>query len=251
MSDLFDTQEPPATTASNGDVLPESWASILVKIPPIFREALTKGAQANHDALLDKLREKSGHHVHDAITAETTVMASLSGVVFMPLHLIAPDKVEEINQLLERSNGTQALWQWLKDAYPNADTLLVLGDQPNPEQFEQVLDETLSNQPAKTLVCGPGATIEPLLRSYGEPRNYLTYGIQSMDERKGAGWNQAPGPALEKKVDDLLRQHKPNRAIVFEPAQMPATHLMAEKCQALGVPLERIEAQSLTKKMKP
>lgn len=254
MSDLFETPEADSTldavAAAPSGKAPDSWETIGSKVPKYLRAPLIERAWKTHDETLAKLQSnESFARTFSHITAETTAMADINAAIFMPLHLVKDSQREEAIATLSKGVGDLSLW--LKEHYPTADVVLIVGDQPNEETLAAQLDSIFEENPAKRLVCGPGAGVEKMVRDFGEARNYGTAQIGSIDERGGAGWTQTPGPKLEKMVDDLLRQYQPTRMVAFEPLQMPATHQMVEKAEKLGIPVIRIDAPSVKSRFQP
>lgn len=254
MSHLFKTPESDPTqetiAATTSGKAPDSWESIGSKVPKYFRAPLIERAWKTHAETLEKLKSNETFartFIH--ITAESTAMADINAAIFMPLHLVKESQREEA--LATLSNGVGDLSVWLKNKYPTADVVLIVGDQPNEETLVEQLDTIFESSPAKRLVCGPGASVEKMVRNFGETRNYGAAQICSIDERGGSGWTQTPGPKLEKMIDDLLRQHQPARIVAFEPLQMPATHQMVEKAEKLGIPVMRVDAPSVKSRFQP
>lgn len=253
MSDLFEADPLDQDVAEiNFPVkkVPDSWQSIASKVPKYIRAPLIERAWKTHAETLEKLeKNESSVKSFNHITAETTAMADISSAVFMPLHLIREDQKKEALEAL--SEGVGHLSNWVRKAYPNADVVLIVGDQPNEETMSEQLDELFEASPAKRLACGPGSGVEKMVRDFGEARNYGNAQIGSIDERGDAGWTQTPGPKLEKMADDLFRQYLPDRVVAFEPLQMPATHLVVAKAELLGIPVTRIDAPSVKTRFKP
>lgn len=248
MSDLFSATE--RLTPSPVRQKPESWSNVLGKVPEYFRETLLQCAWKTHDRTLAATEmDESRTRGHEHITAISTAQADISAIVFMPLHLIKPDDHAKALQVL--SGGVAELSNWIQLTYPGADTVLIVGDQPNAETLNDHLDELFDALPAKRLVCGPGASVEALVRAYAEKHDFGAAQIGSIDEHKGLGWIQTPGAKLDKMVADLFRQFNPNRVVAFEPLQMPSTHKAMEKAAELGLLVQRVEAPSIRSRLKP
>lgn len=241
MSDLFSQSERKT---------PDSWSSILSSVPESFRAALLQAAWKTHDETMQLVEaDATRTRGHDHITAQSTAMAAISAAVFMPLHLVKPDAHSQAIEALSKS--VTSLSKWLRASYPTADNVLIVGDQPRGETLNDRLDEVFEKNPAKRLICGPGTSVESLVRIYAEERNFGLAQIGSIDGAgKGAGWQQVPGPKLQKMVEDLFRQFNPDRVVAFEPVQMPAAHLALEKALTLNLPILRIEAPSVKSRPK-
>lgn len=225
-------------------VLPDVWSKLIASVPMPFREVILEGAWDIHDRVLDQVmadtqRVRGAEHN----SAVTTAMGHVSYAMFLPYHLVQPEQMPKSLALLRED--THKFLMWTKQAFPNADRLLVVGDSPHAEHMALKLDKQLSDHPAETLVCGPGQGVESILMDFGRARNYVNFHMTSVDhEAGGASWNQVPGPKLDGLIARLFNELKPDRVMAFDPVQMPATLEVLNQARKRGLPVLFVEAST-------
>lgn len=221
----------------------ESWKTPLMDIPERFRDAMLEYAYREHDRV-GKQDFTGRPDLEKAIAKETTGLSPLLYASFLPYHLLDPQHNDEAKKLLA-TKGPGELMAFILAHAPDADTLLVVGDQPLGDHITQHLDSLLAENPVRVLVAGPGPQVENVLRGYAAVREISRSHVQAMDESNGEVWSQGPGPKLEDLVLRLFKEKRPTRVIAFEPVRLPSTLIALEAARALELPIEQIAAPSL------
>lgn len=224
-------------------ILMDSWKTPLLEVPLAYRENVTDYAIS----IMEKMRSKSFDgrpSVEKDVAMESTALSSILFAAYIPYHLIAQEEQDQAKRLLAM-DGPGALLQHILSMHSQADTLLVIGDQPVPDHIMLHLDETIAAHPARYLVAGPGTHVEGVLRAYAAQKSISKFHIQTVDRSNGEVWGSSPGPALEDLVIRLFKEKKPSRVLAFEPVRLPATLICLEAARHLGIPVEYIKAPAL------
>lgn len=230
---------------------PAAWSSPLSSVPEPFREAILDGAWKLYDSVLAEVQnDPERTKGQETTTASATAAGHISYAAFLPYHLVSNEQMDEAKALLKED--LHGFLKWSRKTYPDADRLLVLGDAPKGAEFDEILTTQLAAHPAQALLCGPGKAIEPLLRYYGRERNYTTFHVASIDhEAQGASWDQMPGPKLDRMIQRIFEELKPNRVIAFDPVRMPATVTTLEECRKRGLPILYADSPTAVRKASP
>lgn len=230
---------------------PAAWSSPLSSIPEPFREVILEGAWKIYDSVLARVHaDPERTKGQETVTASATAAGHISYAAFLPFHLIGRDQMDEAKARLR--DDLHGFLKWSRQAYPDADRLLVLGDAPKGAEFDEILTTQLAEHPARALLCGPGKAIEPLLRYYARERNYTTFHVGSIDhDAQGASWDQMPGPKLDRMIQRVFDELRPDRVIAFDPVRMPATVTMLEECRKRGLPIVYADSPTAVRKASP
>lgn len=233
---------------------PDSWIRMLQSVPEVFRKAVLDSAWATYDKVWansadkEELSRITGTDMRRN-AAVSTALSNTAYAMLLPYHLAKGEQIEEAKELLRKSGHDFLMWT--KQHYPGAERVLVLGDAVE-NSIDEILDERLRDHPASALLCGPGKTVENVLRNYGRARHYVTACIESVDfETKGANWEQVPGAKLDKLVARVFAELKPDRVIAFDPVRMPATLQVLDEARKRQIPVLYIDAPAPVRRMAP
>lgn len=250
VDDLFGAPAGPADCqkAQPERVLPDAWVKLLGSIPKAYREPVIRAAWRLHDDVLAKALasdrpDRMPKQLIERVMAQTTAAALISSAIFVPYHLVPKEQKDKAIELIEQD--VYELSKWLRRLHPEADRLLVVGDQPQAEQLAAVLDDQLASHPARYLCIGPGKDMEQAVRAYadarGIPENYQC----SVDaQARGDNWAQVPGMRLDKLIERVFREMKPDRVIALEPVRMPATIALLAEARKRQLPVLHIDGSA-------
>lgn len=247
--------QPPARSDASADEnerkAPLSWSLLLGCVPSPFRAVILDGAWRLHDETMTSIMNNPDRiKGWESNTAQTTGMSHISYAKFLPYHLVEPDQMALALDLLRQD--THKFLLWTRQAHPTADRALIIGDAPTQDVLDAFLDKELRIHPANTLLCGPGRSIESMLRNYGASRNYVTSHIASVDaDRVGASWDQVPGPLLDKLTSRIFTELQPDRLIAFDPVRMPATQATLAHARQKGIPVLYVDEPTYKRRAAP
>lgn len=208
------------TPPAEADVLerriyPE-WSSILDGVHMRMRATVLEAAWKDHDQAIAKLGKERAREKH--AMGFGSGISALTYAALIPFHLLDDDEDFAFINQLYLDKGDFEVMEYFHEKFPaQMQPLLAIGDQGLPTVIHEALDEHHAEERIGSIVVGPGAGLESIVRDWARtnfiPQNF----IKAIDSSNGYAWRNLSAGITEKRVHDLFKIYNPGSVLVFDP----------------------------------